>query len=169
MGLLEAAQLAKNDPTILSHRDNIAFLDSLFSKTAEALRPPMELWTEALALIDQALGGESPSLALLENARDLLREGAANACQDDRLIEIADEMRKHREAESKRESRLSQAITAREVQWIMGQLVDILKKVITNQDIPRERIPEATGLELVRIFGHGVGRGTGLADAGTLN
>jgi hypothetical protein len=167
IGIFDLAEQARHDPEILEHRDNIIFIDALIQAKAEGLVPPLESWQRASELYKEALTGGNATA--LKELGGVLADGLKGAETIEEIVQLMEHQRKHRESEMRREAQLAGSLNPREANWVILQLLAILKKVVTDQQIPREHIPEAAADEIVRVFGSGTGAGLQGAHAGALN
>jgi ribosomal protein S21 len=126
LGLTESIELIRTDPDLMSHRNNVELLEGLMIQTSKGAVPTLELWEKAKELHRKAIQ-EQNSNALRELGR-VLEAGVTEEMRIRRLVELAKEQRKHKEAEARREALLDQGLTSRQAFGLMGALYAVVRE-----------------------------------------
>lgn len=145
--LFERAEEARQDEELKSHRENVVLLEALIrSEGEEDMGPPRELWDQAQQLYESAVK-EGNTASLIELG-SVLAKGVESAARIDRLLELMDHQRRHREAEDKRELKLQTNLNAREVDLVVKSLLAAIHDEVKD---PNVRL--AIGLRFARLSG----------------
>jgi hypothetical protein len=100
---------------------------------------------------DPELLSHRQNVELLEALIQALGE-SEDPCDPERLLELMEHQRRHKEAEHRREQALDQGISARQLDAIVGSLLTIIFEEVTDSGIQRR-----IGQRFARLFGRPVG------------
>lgn len=149
-GLLAKYEEIQDNEELVKNRDNIRLHEALICETLERLQSqsyPAELWKEASQLFDQAKQGGEKGAEAFRALGKVLKNGKGVAKDEDRLLELMDQQRRHRESENRRVAQNEMNLNLREA----NALVAALKSAI-EAEVPDVEQRKRISLRLIRIL-----------------
>lgn len=130
LGIARTAEEAATDPELLTHRQNVLMIEAMMLAEADTPGASSADWEAAAEAYRR--GVEERDVSALRALGALLADGVTASKRWERVLELAEAQRKHKESESRREAALDQGMTRTQAMAFAQSIFLIVDEEVTD-------------------------------------